>query len=66
MGRLLDNIKVTQLIKRRICGALPPLPQYSSMEWCSVKVQFLPYLYPPFMEADGSSPCSQDPVSCSH
>jgi len=23
----------------RMCGAIPPLPQYDSMAWCSVKVQ---------------------------
>jgi hypothetical protein len=26
-------------------GAMPPLPQYDSMEWCSVKAQGQLYLF---------------------
>jgi hypothetical protein len=28
-----------------MCGAIPPLPQYAFMSWCSVKVQGHLYLY---------------------
>jgi hypothetical protein len=30
---------------QRICGAIPPLPQYAFMEWCLVKAQGQLYLY---------------------
>jgi hypothetical protein len=29
-----------------MCGAIPPLPQYAFMAWCSVKVQGQLYLLP--------------------
>jgi len=28
-----------------MCGAIPPLPQYALMAWCSVKTQGQLYLY---------------------
>jgi hypothetical protein len=31
--------------KVRMCGAIPPLPQYAFVAWCSVKAQGLLYLY---------------------
>jgi hypothetical protein len=36
-------------------GAIPPLPQYASMAWCSVKTQGKLYLLPlPFMRLSGN------------
>jgi hypothetical protein len=29
-----------------MCGAIPPLPRYAFMAWCSVKAQGQLYLYP--------------------
>jgi hypothetical protein len=31
--------------RSRICGAIPPLPQYAFIAWCSVKAQGRLYLY---------------------
>jgi len=34
-----------QLLRLRMCGAVPPLPQYAFMAWCSAKAQGQLYLY---------------------
>jgi hypothetical protein len=42
-----------------MCGAIPPLLQYISMAWCSVKKKNMDNFTFTFMESEGPLPCSQ-------
>jgi hypothetical protein len=42
-----------------MCGAIPPLPQYALMAWCSVKAQGQLYLLPSnILESSHSHECN--------
>jgi hypothetical protein len=44
------------VLRSRVHGAIPPLPQYAFMAWCSVKAQGQLYLLPLSMPGNIGSP----------